>query len=770
MKDLNATPVTKQGTRSHSQPILPWLCLIALMSVLAPLPGQPAQLELQEISRFAFTSHDSHYARESVVRYPFIYMPNSYGFQVCLWDSLAGTFTEIANYGVQGSVNELVAWQNYLFLDVSYFAFSDVQPDMGALYKVDISDPWHPQPAGCVTVGANIDTYGNLHILNDTLLAYKESDGYLQGLVLFDPVCLHEIGFYPQNYHFEVIGNQYVVSRPFSSDPFQLFAVDADTGLQLLGTFTLPHYAVNSFPWIFDAGPNIAGLQCGEGIRLFDFSDPLNWTLISEILRPFSARGVSCNGFLLGANYDPEEETSSFFIYDVSDPTNPVFADSTAYPEGLGYGPDVERMSVCGSFLFHHHGNEGCVCLRLDGSGNLSFIGKCYRFSTALGRGRKYGSYVLQPFYRSGVACFDVSVPQDPSYAYSILEGNSARIDVCGELLLALLNPNSHATSTDAIFDIGDLQNPQLVSSFPSSPEATTFFHYAEPGCFYRLDNSYPAVLKYCVQNGQANLVFSYPVPLAMHSPTFINGQLYLLSNAGSGVNDLYVCAGLPENEPQPPVYYPHYFSEEYVYMYNAGDFGFVRTFSPPLPSLFVNADTTLMVPLGLFGFGFRNFVCVGRFCGVSFYDAAAAAGLHDWVAEALYLPQCSYSLYIDWDEDYLYLFGNDNIAIYSYEITSGNADIQAPELADFNCGPNPFSADTRLNFGLKDAGRCSLSVFNLRGQRVRNLQDGALAAGKHSVAWDGRDDTGRPVAAGVYLCKLQHPGGTQTLRLLRLK
>jgi len=734
------------------------------------LQAQPSQLQLQEISRFAFTSHDSHYARESVVRYPFIYMPNSYGFQVCLWDSLAGTFTEIANYGVQGSVNELVAWQNYLFLDVSYFAFSDVQPDMGALYKVDITDPWHPQAAGCVTVGANIDTYGNLHILNDTLLANKESDGYLQGLTLFDPVDLHEIGFYPQNYHFEVIGNQYVVSRPFSSHPFQLFAVDHVSGLQLLGTFTLPHYAVNSFPWIFDVAPNIAGLQCGEGIRLFDFADPLNWTLLSEILRPFSARGVSLNGFLLGANYELAEDTTRFYIYDISDPANPVFADSTAYPEGLGYGPDVERMSVCGSFLFHHHGNEGCVCLRLDGSGNLSFAGRCYRFSTTLGRGRKYGSYVLQPFYRSGVACFDVSVPQVPSYSFSILEGNSARIDVCGELLLALLNPNSHATSTDAIFDIGDLQNPQLVSSFPSSPEATTFFHYAEPGCFYRLDNSYPAVLKYCVQNGQANLVFSYPVPLAMHSPTFINGQLYLLSDAGSGVNDLYVCAGLPEDEPQPPLLYPHYFSDQYVFMYNAGDFGFVRTFSPPLPSLFINAETTLMVPLGLFGFGFRNYVCVGRFCGVSFYDAAAAAGIHDWVEEALYLPQCSYSLYIDWDEDYLYLFGNDNIAIYTYQIVSDNDDVAAPPPSSLNCGPNPFTASTSVRFALKNASRCSLSVFNLRGQRARILQDTALGAGEHSVDWDGRDDSGSRLPSGLYIVRLSAANGSRSIKVLLLK
>jgi hypothetical protein len=86
--------------------------LLLLLLSLIPLSAQGTELQLQEVSRFAFTSHDMATTREPVIRYPYVYMPNSYGFQVCLWDSLANTFTEIANYGVQGSVNELVAWEN----------------------------------------------------------------------------------------------------------------------------------------------------------------------------------------------------------------------------------------------------------------------------------------------------------------------------------------------------------------------------------------------------------------------------------------------------------------------------------------------------------------------------------------------------------------------------------------------------------------------------------------------------------------------------------
>jgi len=38
----------------------------------------------------------------------------------------------------------------------------------------------------------------------------------------------------------------------------------------------------------------------------------------------------------------------------------------------------------------------------------------------------------------------------------------------------------------------------------------------------------------------------------------------------------------------------------------------------------------------------------------------------------------------------------------------------------------------------------------------VRTLVDGVLAAGLHTVVWDGRDDRGRAAASGTYLLRLQ--------------
>ena len=81
---------------------------------------------------------------------------------------------------------------------------------------------------------------------------------------------------------------------------------------------------------------------------------------------------------------------------------------------------------------------------------------------------------------------------------------------------------------------------------------------------------------------------------------------------------------------------------------------------------------------------------------------------------------------------------------------------------------PNPFNPSTTIGFGLNYPAHVSLTVYNLAGQRVRELVDGFWYAGLHSVAWDGRDEVGHEVASGIYLCELR-TGKAQTVRKMAL-
>ncbi len=83
---------------------------------------------------------------------------------------------------------------------------------------------------------------------------------------------------------------------------------------------------------------------------------------------------------------------------------------------------------------------------------------------------------------------------------------------------------------------------------------------------------------------------------------------------------------------------------------------------------------------------------------------------------------------------------------------------------------PNPFNAGTRLVYRLADAGPVRLEVYNVLGQRVRTLVEKFQNAGSYQVHWDARDQGGTAAAAGVYVTRLQYPGGEQTRRLLLLK
>jgi Bacterial Ig domain/Right handed beta helix region len=68
---------------------------------------------------------------------------------------------------------------------------------------------------------------------------------------------------------------------------------------------------------------------------------------------------------------------------------------------------------------------------------------------------------------------------------------------------------------------------------------------------------------------------------------------------------------------------------------------------------------------------------------------------------------------------------------------------------------PNPFNPVTRFRFDLPEAGRVSLTVFDLRGRRVRTLVEGRYPPGGFVVDWYGRNDQGRSVSSGVYLVRL---------------
>jgi hypothetical protein len=82
---------------------------------------------------------------------------------------------------------------------------------------------------------------------------------------------------------------------------------------------------------------------------------------------------------------------------------------------------------------------------------------------------------------------------------------------------------------------------------------------------------------------------------------------------------------------------------------------------------------------------------------------------------------------------------------------------------------PSPFARETSMRFRLAAAGPVTLDVYDAQGRLVRRLVCGRQLAGLHAVAWDGADQRGMPVAAGVYYTRLVAGGRALTAKVLRV-
>ena len=86
---------------------------------------------------------------------------------------------------------------------------------------------------------------------------------------------------------------------------------------------------------------------------------------------------------------------------------------------------------------------------------------------------------------------------------------------------------------------------------------------------------------------------------------------------------------------------------------------------------------------------------------------------------------------------------------------------------------PNPFNPSTTIRFTVASmVGLTSVSLYvcNLRGQLVRTLVDQERIEGDHSVVWDGRDESGQPLPAGVYLYRFHAGEFVATRKMVLLK
>ena len=78
---------------------------------------------------------------------------------------------------------------------------------------------------------------------------------------------------------------------------------------------------------------------------------------------------------------------------------------------------------------------------------------------------------------------------------------------------------------------------------------------------------------------------------------------------------------------------------------------------------------------------------------------------------------------------------------------------------------PNPFNPTTTISFSISNESKIAISIYNIKGQKVKTLMNESFEKGSHSIIWDGEDGTGNSVSSGIYYYKLKMNGKIEAVR-----
>ena len=128
-------------------------------------------------------------------------------------------------------------------------------------------------------------------------------------------------------------------------------------------------------------------------------------------------------------------------------------------------------------------------------------------------------------------------------------------------------------------------------------------------------------------------------------------------------------------------------------------------------------------------------------------------------------LISANYNDYNGIDSGSAYVYFNDDVSIEDVFMAIPDNRIFLENY------PNPFNPTTTISFSIIESyENIELVIYNLEGQKVKQLISEQLSAGQHSVVWNGKDDNGKSVSSGIYFYKLQAGDYQKVKKMVLLK
>jgi len=565
----------------------------------------------------------------------------------------------------------------------------------------------------------------------------------------------------------------YLADGPFSG--LQIINASNPNNPVISGSLMTPGTAVD----VTLSGSRAYVSDGNRGVQIIDVSNPASPSSVGII--PVSAQnqvdGVALKGshaFLAVGGYPMGGYPWSLIEYDVSNPSLPVFV------EGIQTLGQSNLTFADGPFLF-----QGFAVYYISPLKEASALGSwtggenVWPINVAVS-----GATACLPMYRADqgytdLTVMDLSDPMTPQEAgHLVLFPNTFPSHWVSDIAMsgstAFLGQGVEGLK---IIDVSDIQNPSLIATIPETTDAldvagSMAYLATDYGGLQIFDVSDPAI----------------PIKLGTF-PIFcwnlkVSGSLVYLAGYVSGDPDGYNRVVVVDvSNPTLPeeigsVLVPH---EVWGDMVQLGSILYVRTYdgNRQLLSLLDLSDPTSPVflddlpisdvyDLALSG----THLYLGTSAGLVVLDVSQPA------SPVLIGNISGYSSVVETSDSLVYCllseFSNMSFFILPVQCEATAAVPPDEGLVPRYVGPaypNPSRREgSVIPFTLPKAGTVSLRVFDLAGRQVRTLVNEKMDEGPHSATWDGRNEGGSQVPAGIYLVQLRGPGFRASQKVVRLQ
>ena len=768
------------------------IIIIINLIFLLPLCLYAVEFNYEKVNDFAIGGN--YCGNEKIIiDSSYMYISNRYGLEIQSIDSETGDLERIATIGFVGMSNSITKKDNFVYIS-STISTSFASQIRSYLYKIDATIPENPFIVDSLFY-TDLEIY-KLDFYNNNLIYHEFNEiSYSRRLVFLDLQNLEEINSVPICCQTYSINDTLFITSNDGSLLYNIYNITDISNIFIEATIDLTntpsiistHYSIQQID------STTVGILGNEALAFWDTSDIHNWEFITDYYK-YTSSGIWVDFTKVNDYIIIPQTPEGIEVVNISDIENPyftcfwTFSENQLYFSGL-WGSSNSNIKLYNDYLYWGTPNDGIYKYSFY-NGTIEFINN-EQTHTNHRIGIKWinivDDYIFIPTENDGIYIYNLSNIGLPEIENTLLDS----FRICGSKVLSNKLYSTYVNRDIVIrlclFDISNPQEPILQSDFETQDGfgiPVLIINNNEPDmlyCFYWWWGApHQKIVKYDMTDPtNPEIAFEYIFPTFTNGIGFFHNEyFYVLEVYSYPYQDLFIYGGFEENEPELVQtinnFGPDYGItlnkvENYAHMEPVLETHLERFYIFETPFQLVEKFST---EYSLQSFSFIN-------DDILFQVYNYCIGLFDLSGNPSgYLESFDYIYFNGW-APYLNFYTQNNnnyfistqvecASIYSYNLNPAIDDenIYNNEISLFSF-PNPFTTSTTISFNLatgpcyatprqaKSHEKPRIKIYNIKGQLIRQftIKNSQLKINK--VVWYGKDENGKQVPSGIYLCKL---------------